>query len=478
MAPISSIPSGRFLRRFVMNLAAATVIAGAAVLPLAVWSPIAPAAADDDGGGGGSHGSGGHGDGGSDASGDGSSNSGPGGGDDGGETEGSDDAGDDAGSGAGRGAERDGHDYIRGEVVVANLSSRARREIGGLGFVIIEERPFVALGLTVARLRVPPRMAAPAARTLLAARYPELLVDLNALYRPQGQRILPAPDYAERLIGWGHAAAGCGGGLRIGVLDTAVDGGIPALQGARIVQRSFLSGDAPHAGMAHGTAVAAILVGQAAGGGYGLLPGAELDVGEVFAKDATGQAVAEVLALVGGLNWLAEQDLPVINLSLAGDPNALVAFALRRAAARRIVVVAAAGNGGPEAAPAFPASEPAVIGVTALDSRSQPYAAANRGDYVDFAAPGVRIWTPGADPDGSYVSGTSFATPYVTAAIGALIASAGVADPTRVTTMLAATATDLGAPGKDPVFGWGLIQATNPCVALTLQPRNSSISSE
>jgi len=473
------MPGGRFLRRLIVNLAATAVIACAAVLPLVAWNPIAPALADDDGGGG-NHGSGGgHGDdGGSGASGDGGSNSGPGGGDDGGENEGSDDGGDDGGSGAGRSADRDGHDYIRGEVVVANLSSRARREIGQLGFVIIEERPFAALGLTVARLRVPPRMASPAARTLLAARYPELLVDLNALYRPQGQRILPAPDYAARLIGWGHAAAGCGAGLHIGVLDTAVDAGIPALRGARIFQRSFISGDAQPAGTEHGTAVAAILVGQASAGGNGLLPGAALSVGEVFAKDAAGQAVAEVLALVGGLNWLVEQDMPIINLSLAGDPNALVAFALHRAAARRIVVVAAAGNGGPEAAPAFPASEPAVIGVTALDSRSQPYAAANRGDDVDFAAPGVRIWTPGVDPDGSYVSGTSFAAPYVTAAVGALIARAGAADPARVTTMLAATAIDLGAPGKDPVFGWGLIQAANPCVALTQQPRNSSISSE
>ena len=472
------MPGGRLLRRFVMNLAAAAVLAGAAVLPLAVWGPIAPAAADDDGGGSHGSGGGGHGDdGGSDASGEGGSNAGPGG-DDGGENEAGDEGGDAGGSGAGRGAERDGHDYIRGEVVVANLSSRARREIGGLGFVILEERPFAALGLTVARLRVPPRMAAPAARTLLAARYPDLLVDLNALYRPQGQRVLPAPDYAERLIGWGHAPAGCGAGLRIGVLDTAVDGGIAALRGAKILQRSFISGDAQRTGTEHGTAVAAILVGQAAGGGYGLLPGAELDVGEVFAKDEAGKAVAAVLPLVGGLNWLAEQGTPVINLSLAGDANTLVAFALRRAAAQRIVVVAAAGNGGPEAPPAFPASEPSVIGVTALDSRSQPYAAANRGDDVDFAAPGVRVWTPGADPDGSYVSGTSFAAPYVTAAIGALVARAGPVDPARVTTMLEATAIDLGAPGKDPVFGWGLIQAANPCVALTQQPRNSSISSE
>jgi subtilisin family serine protease len=131
------------------------------------------------------------------------------------------------------------------------------------------------------------------------------------------------------------------------------------------------------------------------------------------------------------------------------------------------VVVAAAGNGGPETPPAFPASEPSIIGVTALDSRSQPYAAANRGDAVDFAAPGVRIWTPRADPAGSYDSGTSFAAPYVTAAVGALIARGGISDATDVAARLAATAIDLGAPGKDPVFGWGLIQAANPCAAPT-----------
>jgi Subtilase family len=460
MASISAMGGGRLLRRVVLTLAAAA-IAGAAGLPLGAWSPIALAVADEGGGHG--SGGGGHGeDGGGDNSGEGSANSGPGGGDDHDDNE----AGGDGGTSAGRGAARDGPDYIRGEVVVANLSGRARREIGGLGFVIVEERPFAALGFTVARLRIPPRMASPTARTLLAARYPGLLVDLNALYRPQGQLVLPAPDYAERLIGWGHAAASCGAGLRIGVLDTAVDGGIPALQGAHIVQQSFLSGDARRPAPEHGTAVAGILVGQEQGGGYGLLPGAELDVGEVFASDATGAPVAEVLALVGGLNWLVERGVPIINLSLAGDANGLVALALRRAAARA-VVVAAAGNGGPETPPAFPASEPSIIGVTALDSRSQPYAAANRGDAVDFAAPGVRIWTPRADPAGSYDSGTSFAAPYVTAAVGALIARGGISDATDVAARLAATAIDLGAPGKDPVFGWGLIQAANPCAAPT-----------
>jgi subtilisin family serine protease len=154
----------------------------------------------------------------------------------------------------------------------------------------------------------------------------------------------------------------------------------------------------------------------------------------------------------------------VINLSLAGDANALVALAVRRASAARAVLVAAAGNGGPGAPPAFPAAEPDVIGVTAVDSRMRPYEAANQGDYVDFAAPGVKIWTP--DP-GGYRSGTSFATPYVVASLAGRIARAPAVDPRQAAAALASAALDLGPRGKDPVFGWGLVQSANPCVTPT-----------
>jgi subtilisin family serine protease len=310
-------------------------------------------------------------------------------------------------------------------------------------------------------------MTAPTARTLLASRYPDLLVDLNALYRPQAQVVLPGPDYAERLIGWGRAPDDCGAGVRVGLLDTAVDSEIAALRHANIIQQSFLPDGAEPAAKEHGTAVAAILVGQAAGGGRGLLPGAELNIAEVFAADVSGAPTAQALALVGGLDWLVTRSVPVINLSLSGDANKLVSLALRRVTADRTVLVAAVGNGGPDTSPAYPASEPSVIGVTALDSRLQPYAAASRGEDVDFSAPGVRIWTPGSDAAGTYNSGTSFAAPYVTATVAAQIANGAVADPDRIAATLAATVIDLGVPGKDTVFGWGLIRSQHPCAAPT-----------
>src|SRR5262249_11503012 len=157
---------------------------------------------------------------------------------------------------------RSGRDYVPDELVVANLGEKARRDIGNLGFMVLGERRLASLGLTITRLRVPRQMTAPAARTMLASRYPDILVDLDALYRPQGQLTLPAPDYAAKLIGWGRPADTCGRGLRIGMLDTTVDKNAPGLRGARVVDRSFLPPDATTAATEHGTVVASILVGQ------------------------------------------------------------------------------------------------------------------------------------------------------------------------------------------------------------------------
>jgi hypothetical protein len=108
---------------------------------------------------------------------------------------------------------------------------------------------------------------------LLASRYPGVLVDVNALYRTQGQLSLPSPDYPSKLIGWGHAPTSCGQNIRIGVLDTAVDTETPRLSGADIVQRSFLPAGAKSAPTEHGTTIASILVGKRSGGVTGLLPG-------------------------------------------------------------------------------------------------------------------------------------------------------------------------------------------------------------
>jgi hypothetical protein len=435
-------------------------LAGVTLLILALLSaalPHSPAAADPGGNGNGNGNGAGNGNGNGGRSGEhGNKGKGPGGKPGSGTTAAQ--AGASAVTGVG-----DGRDYVPDELVVANLADDARRGVGRLGFVVLDEQELGSLGLTITRLRVPRRMTAPAARTLLTTRYPDVLVDVNAVYRPQGQLVLPPPDYAAKLIGWGPAPDSCGAGLRIGLLDTAVDAASPGLGGARLLQRSFLPGGAKAAPAEHGTAIASILVGQPAAGGGGLLPGAELAVAGAFGTDSDGRPIADVMALVGGLDWLTGLRTGVINMSFAGDANAVVALALQRVIAGRVVVVAAAGNSGPSAPPTFPADVPGVIAVTAVDNRSQPYADANRGDHIDFAAPGVRIWTPGPAPPGSYHTGTSFAAPFVTAAVAARLVDGAAADADGIADSLALTAIDLGPPGRDPVFGRGLIQLANPC---------------
>ncbi|HKQ29727.1 MAG TPA: S8 family serine peptidase, partial [Burkholderiales bacterium] len=94
-----------------------------------------------------------------------------------------------------------------------------------------------------------------------------------------------------------------------------------------------------------------------------------------------------------------------------------------------------------------------------VDAGMSPYKKASRGDYISFAAPGVDVWTTAPGKDGVYVSGTSYATPFVTAAlIGARQGNQKVAwNP--IVKQMQTKARDLGAPGKDTNFGWGLIQA-------------------
>src|SRR5207245_7526152 len=86
--------------------------------------------------------------------------------------------------------------------------------------------------------------------------------------------------------------------------------------------------------------------------------------------------------------WLAREHVPVINVSLVGPPNAMLAAIVRDVLSRGYLVVAAVGNDGPAAPPLYPAAWPGVIGVTAVDARQRVLVEAGRGPQVKFAAPG------------------------------------------------------------------------------------------
>ena len=146
----------------------------------------------------------------------------------------------------------------------------------------------------------------------------------------------------------------------------------------------------------------------------------------------------------------------MINISLAGPPNRLLETALARVRERGIIAIAAAGNGGPMAQPMYPAAYPQVVAVTATDARGRAFRLANRGEYVDIAAPGVNVRHAQAGGGYAASSGTSYAVPFVTVAVARLLRVN--TEPEAMLDALYASAVDAGAPGRDQIYGYGQLQ--------------------
>jgi subtilisin family serine protease len=123
------------------------------------------------------------------------------------------------------------------------------------------------------------------------------------------------------------------------------------------------------------------------------------------------------------------------------------------------VLIAAAGNAGPKSPPLYPAADPNVIAVTATDADNKLFPMSNRGRYVALAAPGTHILV--AIPDGAYEvgSGTSYSAAEVSGIAALMIQHEPGLTPDRLRAILLATARDLGAKGRDDLFGAGLADA-------------------
>lgn len=352
-------------------------------------------------------------------------------------------------------------DFEPREILAIDATQAVLNQARSLGFTIGRTESLSQLNLRITRLRTPANQSPPQSLRRLQRRIPKGDFVLNHVYRTAAR---PCPEnrcYGSSLIGWDQAAGNCGRGAKLGMVDTAVNGKTPALAGQQVTTRSFAD-DGRASSPTHGTAVAALLVGAPDSGFPGLLPDAALYAADTFIGSAPDALRTNALLLSQGLDWLLAQQASVVNASLTGPDNRLLRLAIDRLSQRNIPVVAAAGNGGPNAPPAFPAAYPQVVAVTAVDQVLRPYRLANRGTYLTVAAPGVRIWTPGPR-GGQYSDGTSFATPYVTAAAALLRHQQPHLTPAQLTQQLQGNARDLGAPGKDPVFGWGLLQSLARC---------------
>ncbi len=355
---------------------------------------------------------------------------------------------------------------VQGEIVVVSANMKQalalQRKARSLNMKIKRRRVLKSLGLVISVFRVSKDADLGGSLTNFRKKAPKQWMDLNHSFD-----LMTAGNsnkvFANRLINWRSATLRCGNGIRIGLVDTAVDRSHPALRGRKIISRSFLTSGIPRATTKHGTAIAGLLVGYTKSGEFrGLLPGATLYVANVFsAKGGKTSTTAEWV--VSALDWLAQQRVSVINLSLGGRRNLLVEAAIKRLQQRNILVVAAAGNNGPKALPIYPAAQRNVVAVSAIDAKNRPYRKANRGRYISYVAPGVDVWVAQPGGKGTYASGTSYATPFVTATFALARRYNPKARWVVLHKRLAAKTRDLGQSGRDPVFGWGLIQSPGAC---------------
>jgi len=258
-------------------------------------------------------------------------------------------------------------------------------------------------------------------------------------------------------------AVQCGPTPLIGLIDTGINLEHDALkdQAIEVVERPASHSDVSL--QEHGTAIAALLVGRPGSQTPGLLPNARLVAVDAFYRDGGTADRTDVTSLVAAIEALAERGVRVMNMSLSGPANAMLQQAIEAAQAKGIVITAAAGHNGAGGDPSYPAAYPGVVAVTAVDQKLNVYRRATQGRYVDLSAPGVNVWTASAQGSGAVRTGTSYAVPFVSAAAGLLLAANPELDTKVVQSRLEEHTRDLGKPGWDPTFGFGLIHMAGLC---------------
>ncbi|MGB4441389.1 MAG: S8 family serine peptidase, partial [Coriobacteriia bacterium] len=287
-----------------------------------------------------------------------------------------------------------------------------------------------------------------------------------------GLAAIGAPAAWDR--GWGSSA------VVIAVVDSGVDLNHPDLVD-QIASGGwdFVDGDTvPDDLYGHGTHVAGIAAAEANNGlfGSGTAPGCRILPVRVLGADGVGNT----WGTAQGIEWAVNNGADVVNLSL-GTPeqNDYLSDAVAYAIANGVVVVAASGNvdaSHPRLTDVqYPAREPGVIAVGAIQNTT-PYSIAafsQDGASLDLMGPGVNIYSTLIDR-ADYMSGTSMATPFVAGTVALMKSLDPRLTPAEIASTLAATAADLGAPGRDDTYGYGLARAdaaAEAAYAASLVPR-------
>ena len=371
--------------------------------------------------------------------------------------------------------------YVPREVLALNLSTRGASRARELGFDV-EVSVTEQLDGALTKLISPDGMDALQALALLRKELPSEYFHLNRLYRPyqlatkddvgiapgirpsgsaDARKCLDDKCYSKTAIHWNSNLAACTRDVRIGVIDTDIDFQHPTFAGQKITRESFLANGRQPSSNWHGTGILALLAGRPDSSTPGLVPDARFFAASIFFSTDDGEAVTDTVSLLRSLDWMRTSGAKLINMSFSGPQDDLVQARITAMRTQGFVFTAAAGNEGPAAVPAYPAAYPDVIAVTAVTKDLHIYPSASRGAEIDLAAPGVGIWTAAPNSREAYRTGTSFATPFATAVLA--LQRPDVLYTPKDKLLDRVKTVGLGPPGRNPIYGRGLLQAPSEC---------------
>lgn len=253
-----------------------------------------------------------------------------------------------------------------------------------------------------------------------------------------------------------------GNGIKVGVIDSGINAQHPDLRVAGGI--SFVSGSHLRDSTGHGTHVAGILAAQANSIGVrGVAPNVELYSIRIFGEGPSSSSDN----LLKAIQWAIDNDMDILNMSLAGPDGLGVRDMMKKAHDEGILLVAASGNGWNirNYDVQFPAQYPTVIAVGSLAKDNEILYSSFRGPSQEFVAPGEDIYSTavltGTSTQEDYASktGTSMASPFVAGIAAQYMQEYPTLSNEQIRKLMQQNAKDYGSPGRDSTYGFGLIQS-------------------
>ncbi len=330
-----------------------------------------------------------------------------------------------------------GHFYRDREVLIMLPEAEELERLSAAGFTVIEKRELRRDGALLIRVGFAADVRAIDAVSQVRRLYPSAAIDLSHVYKASADSVhgdegAALPDKLDV--------------RRSGVSIAVIDGFSPGALPVGVELKSFVKRKSD---LSHGAQVMSVLLKDLSQ--IGENHPKRLLAADIAEQSQEAGTQASVYNLVDALDWAASEGADIINISLAGPPNQVLGTIVDSLEGDGILMVAAVGNTGPASRPGYPAAYGSVVGVTAVSSNGAPYLYAARGKEVELSAQGVGIRL---SPDSDDLSGTSFAVPRVVALAAWLMNAAPTGDHREG---LRALARDIGAPGRDHVYGYGLV---------------------